>query len=65
MLTLPMVNSRHLLDDYGDNVMASLKFSEEFTARYGTPHPGFFPGTLDDAIKESCMQPPKQVRRAN
>lgn len=47
-------------DDYGDNVMASLKFSEEFTARYGTPHPGFFPGTLDDAIKESCMQPPKQ-----
>ncbi len=47
-------------DDYGDEVMASIKFSEEFANRYGTPHPNFFPGTLSDAIKESCLQPAKK-----
>lgn len=48
-------------DDYGDEAMAAIKFSEEFAARYGEPHPNFFPGTLDDALKESCMQPAKDV----
>ena len=46
-------------DDYGDEVMAAIKFSEEFTNRFGTPHPAFFPGVLSDAIKESCHQPAK------
>ncbi len=48
-------------DDYGDEVMASLKFGEEFAHRYGTPHPNFFPGSLSDAIKESCQQTAKKV----
>lgn len=50
-----------LPDDYGDETMAAIKFSEEFIGRYGRPHPAFFPGSLEDAIKESCMQPAKDV----
>merc|ERR1712223_1792660 len=45
-------------DDYGsDDAMAAIKFSEKFGNRYGQPHPQFFPGSLDDAIRESCNQP--------
>lgn len=51
-----------LPDDYGDETMAAIRFSEEFSSRYGRPHPEFFPAALDDAIKESCMQPAKDVR---
>jgi hypothetical protein len=50
-----------LPDDYGDEAMAGIRFAEEFANRYGAPHPIFFPGSLDDAIKESCNQPPKEV----
>ena len=28
----------------------------------GQPHPHFFPGSLDQAIRESCLQPAKDVR---
>ena len=52
-----------LPDDYGDETMAAIKFSEEFIGRYGRPHPAFFPGSLEDAIKESCMQPAKDVSK--
>ena len=49
-------------DDYGsDDAMAAIKFAEEFGNRYGQPHPQFFPGSLDDAIRESCNQPAKDV----
>ena len=42
-------------DDFGsDDTMAAIRFSEEFANRYGDPHPSFFPGSLDDAIRESC-----------
>lgn len=45
-------------DDFGsDDTMAAIRFSEEFANRYGDPHPSFFPGSLDDAIRESCNQP--------
>merc|ERR1712223_1093459 len=47
-------------DDFGsDDTMAAIRFSEEFANRYGDPHPSFFPGSLDDAIRESCNQPAK------
>merc|ERR1712224_355203 len=32
-----------LPDDYGDETMAAIRFSEEFSSRYGRPHPEFFP----------------------
>ena len=50
-----------LPDDYGDETMGAIKFAEEFANRYGSPHPSFFPGKLEDAIRESCMQPAKDV----
>lgn len=47
-------------DDFGsDDTMAAIRFSEEFANRYGNPHPSFFPGSLDDAIRESCNQSAK------
>ena len=48
-------------DDYGDETLAAIRFGEEFAARYGQPHPQFFPGSLDQAIRESCLQPAKDV----
>ena len=44
-----------------DDTMAAIRFSEEFANRYGDPHPSFFPGSLDDAIRESCNQPASNV----
>jgi hypothetical protein len=63
-------NSRRLQpllpDDFGsDEAMGAIKFSEEFSNRYGQPHPSFFPGSLDDAIRESCNQPAKEVKRGS
>ena len=53
-------------DDYGsDDAMAAIRFAEEFSNRYGQPHPMFFPGSLDDAIRESCNQPAKDVMMLN
>jgi len=50
-----------LPDDYGsDDTMAALKFSEEFTNRYGNPHPDFFPGSMDEALKASCSKSAKE-----
>ena len=42
--------------------MAAIRFGEEFAGRYGQPTPHFFPGSLDQAIRESCLQPAKDVR---
>lgn len=53
-------------DDFGtDDAMAAITFAEQFSNRYGNPHPAFFPGSLDDAIRESCEQPAKNVRHGN
>merc|ERR550519_2433667 len=45
-----------LPDDFGDDALAGIKFGEEFCNRYGHPSPHFFPGSLDDALKESCSK---------
>lgn len=45
-----------------DETAGCLHFSEEFTNRYGALHPEFFPGTLEDAIKEACMKPARERR---
>ncbi|CAH1113595.1 unnamed protein product [Psylliodes chrysocephalus] len=42
-----------------DEIVGSITFSEQFTARYGPVHPAFYQGTLDDAIKEACSRPAK------
>uniref|UniRef100_A0A0P5N633 FAS-associated factor n=1 Tax=Daphnia magna TaxID=35525 RepID=A0A0P5N633_9CRUS len=40
-----------------DETMAAIHFAEGFEQRYGPCHPTFFPGSLDDAMKEACHQP--------
>lgn len=53
-------------DDFGsDDTMAAIRFTEEFANRYGDPHPLFFPGSLDDAIRESCNQSAKNVGKTD
>lgn len=44
-----------------DEVMGTLHFAEQFEKRYGSAHPEFFTGTFEDALKESCLKPAKEV----
>jgi hypothetical protein len=44
-----------------DEAMAAILFAEGFAHRYGPCHPIFFPGSLDDAMKEACHQPARDV----
>jgi len=46
-----------LPDDFGDEDLAGIKFGEEFSARYGQPHPAFFPGSLENALAEAMNKP--------
>lgn len=48
-------------DNVEDETMGTLHFAEQFEKRYGLIHPEFFTGTLDEAIKESCLKPAKEV----
>jgi len=51
-----------LPDDFGDEALAGIKFGEEFCNRYGQPSPTFFPGSLDDALTESCNKNSEERR---
>lgn len=46
-----------------DETAGCIHFIEEFTNRYGHSRPDFFPGTLDEAIKEACHKPAKNVKQ--
>lgn len=48
-------------DNVEDEAIGCIHFSERFTSRYGGVHPAFFTGTLEDAIKEACSKPAKDV----
>ncbi|XP_063894233.1 FAS-associated factor 1 isoform X1 [Helicoverpa armigera] len=43
-----------------DEALGCIEFGSRFRARYGPNTPHFFPGTLHDAIKESCLKPAKE-----
>lgn len=47
--------------DASDEMAGAINFGEEFTNRYGTGYPAFYPGSLEDAIKDSCLKPAKDV----
>lgn len=47
-----------------DETMAAIHFADRFAQRYGDCHPMFFQGSLDDAMKEACHQPAKNVRHS-
>ncbi|KAG8230575.1 hypothetical protein J437_LFUL004488 [Ladona fulva] len=49
-------------DNVEDEASASFHFTEQFRSRYGRTHPVFFQGCLDDAVKEACSKPAKEVR---
>ncbi|KAK0075269.1 hypothetical protein PV325_009280 [Microctonus aethiopoides] len=51
---------RLMPDNVEDETMGTLHFAEQFEKRYGLIHPEFFTGTLDEAIKESCLKPAKE-----
>lgn len=42
--------------------MGSIQFAVSFRDTYGIIHPDFFPGTLEQAFKEACNKPAKDVR---
>ncbi|KAG5894965.1 hypothetical protein JTB14_023313 [Gonioctena quinquepunctata] len=46
-------------DNVEDEIVGSITFCEQFSARYGHIHPAFYQGTLEDAIKEACSKPAK------
>nr|XP_037873675.1 FAS-associated factor 1 isoform X1 [Bombyx mori] len=43
-----------------DEALGCIEFASRFRARYGPNIPNFFEGTLQDAIKESCLKPAKE-----
>ncbi|XP_022206141.2 FAS-associated factor 1 [Nilaparvata lugens] len=49
-------------DNVEDETAGCIHFNDEFTNRYGDLHPYFFPGTLEDAIKDSCLKPARERR---
>ncbi|XP_063540863.1 FAS-associated factor 1 [Cydia strobilella] len=59
-----LVNSerlRPLMSEHvEDEALGCIEFAERFRARYGPNTPHFFEGTLQDAIKESCLQPARE-----
>lgn len=52
-------------DNVEDETAGCIHFHDEFTNRYGALHPDFFQGTLEDAIKEACQKPAKEVNIAS
>ncbi|GBP57236.1 FAS-associated factor 1 [Eumeta japonica] len=42
-----------------DEALGCIEFAQHFRARYGANTPSFFEGSLQDAIKESCLKPAK------
>nr|CAD7399187.1 unnamed protein product [Timema cristinae] len=50
------------LNNVEDETAGCIHFADEFTNRYGGCHPEFFPGSLDEAVKEACLRPAKDVR---
>ncbi|KDR09433.1 FAS-associated factor 1 [Zootermopsis nevadensis] len=45
-----------------DETAGCIHFADQFTNRYGDCHPEFFPGSLDEAVKEACLKPAKDRR---
>ena len=48
-------------DNVDDEVVGCIHFADEYTNRYGDLHPLFFQGSLEEAVKEACNKPAKEV----
>ncbi|XP_055837256.1 FAS-associated factor 1 isoform X2 [Episyrphus balteatus] len=52
--------SRHLIPNHTDDeARGSAQFVDNYIQRFGEPHPVFFRGSLEDALKEACHKPAK------
>ncbi|CAB3229061.1 unnamed protein product [Arctia plantaginis] len=49
-----------MTDHVEDEALGCIEFASRFRSRYGPNTPNFFEGTLQDAIKESCLKPAKE-----
>lgn len=49
-------------DNVEDETAGSVHFIDGYNQRYGQSAPSFFPGTLEDAIKEACFRPARERR---
>ncbi|KAJ4448215.1 hypothetical protein ANN_10229 [Periplaneta americana] len=49
-------------DNVEDETAGCIHFADQFTNRYGECHPEFFPGSLDEAVKEACLKSAKDRR---
>ncbi|KAI5693375.1 hypothetical protein M8J75_014753 [Diaphorina citri] len=47
-------------DNIEDETTGTIHLIEQFESRYGDQRPHFYPGTLDDAIREACFKPAAQ-----
>lgn len=47
---------------FEDETMGCIQFAVSFQEKYGGNHPDFFPGTLEQAFKDACFKPAKDVR---
>ncbi|XP_073846108.1 fas associated factor casp isoform X4 [Musca autumnalis] len=53
--------TRYLIPNNTDSeITGSLKFIENYKQRFGEPCPMFFPGSLEDALKEACHKPARE-----
>ncbi|XP_004535779.1 FAS-associated factor 1 isoform X1 [Ceratitis capitata] len=53
--------SRHLIpNNIGNECAGSIEFFDNYRERFGEPHPVFYVGSLEDAIKEACHKPARE-----
>ncbi|XP_017478553.1 PREDICTED: FAS-associated factor 1 isoform X1 [Rhagoletis zephyria] len=53
--------SRHLIpNNIGNECAGSIEFFDNYRERFGEPHPVFYVGSLEDAIREACHKPARE-----
>ncbi|XP_054739687.1 FAS-associated factor 1 [Anastrepha obliqua] len=53
--------SRHLIpNNIGNECAGSIEFFDNYRERFGDPHPVFYVGSLEDAIREACHKPARE-----
>ena len=48
-------------DKIDDETVGCVEFIQNYEERYGSEHPCFFQGSLDEAVKEACHKPARDV----
>lgn len=48
-------------NNIGNECTGSIEFFDNYRERFGEPHPVFYVGSLEDAIREACHKPAREV----